>query len=304
MEEAKRTLRTIGKLVTRFFYWLAVVSFSIGIALMAMNITGLIIPLRNPDVHTFYGDDRKDAVYSYEETMSLINRLPNEDDYAYVVRLTELISDSISPYWLDEGIDRFRLRVPIWENYILWAYSFKTPEKFLKYEYNDYKKALERGVGLCSQYALVASQIMEENGIDSKVVGLSGHVITMAEVNEQWYVVDPEYNVIIPYSLDVVARDPEMIAEYYSTTWAPGFVPELYTTSENNVVFENAVAYKGFNSPRIEKKAYTYKWVLPLFLMIPLLIYWLIVAVIKKSFVFLGKPSTLKKAQPTESQEG
>ena len=53
----------------------------------------------------------------------------------------------------DEGI-------PIYENYLLFIASYRYPDEYLKYEFVDYRKAIERGIGLCSQQAIIVSEIL------------------------------------------------------------------------------------------------------------------------------------------------
>jgi hypothetical protein len=265
-------MRIIYHFVGRLFYWLFFLFFIFGIFLTSLNLASLVMPLRSPLVYNYYNDERKDVQFSYEQTMSQIDRLPGESDEEYVPRLATLISMSISPYWSGDEIDKFRVRVPIWENYILWLYSYINPKTYLRYEYFNYQKALERGVGLCSQYALVASQIMEENGVQTKMVGLSGHVLTMVSINDKWHIVDPEYDVVIPYSLEELETAPHIIEEYYKDTWAPSFVPDLFATSEDNKVIESAAAYKGIRAIQFEQWAYEVVWYLPLGFISPFIV--------------------------------
>lgn len=283
MGTRKLLFKQFGQFASRLFYLILFTSFSIGIILMVINMIGLIIPLRNPGIYSYYGDDRKDANYTYQETMAQIDRIPDEGDEEYVRRLTELISNSISPYWYDEGLNTYHLRIPIWENYILWAYYYIEPERYSHYEFTDYRKAIERGIGLCSQYAIVASQIMELNGIESSVLALNGHVLTMALIDGEWHIVDPEYNVVIPHTLEEVENDGAIVKDYYEDTWAPEFVVDLFTTPENNLVFENAIGYKGTTAAEFERWAYTVIWIIPLYLMAPFILLKGMIIIVKKS---------------------
>ncbi len=288
MGNRKSFFNQFAKLATRFLYLITLICFSLGLFLLLLNVASPLIPFRNPGIYSYYGDERMDTIYTYQETMVQIERMPDEGDEEYVRRLTELISNSISPYWYDEGLNTYRLRVPIWENYILWAYYFIEPERYSHYEFNDYRTAIERGIGLCSQYAIVASQILELNGIESSVLALNGFVLTMAQIEDEWHIVDPEYNVVIPHTLEEVENNGNIVEYYYEDTWAPGFIVDLYTTPENNKVFENAVGYTGTTAVEFEDWAYTTIWTIPIYLMAPL--------TILKVITFLIKSSKGKKA--------
>ena len=69
----------------------------------------------------------------------------------------------IAHYWRDEGINKYYLRIPFWENYLLYIASYIDPEEYLKYEFYDYRRAIERGVGLCSQQAIIVSTWFDSN---------------------------------------------------------------------------------------------------------------------------------------------
>lgn len=117
----------------------------------------------------------------------MYNRIVRKDESneEYIVKLNNAINKGIAHYWADEGILKYNIRIPIYENYLLFLASYTSPRLFRKYEYCNYRKAVERGIGLCSQHAIIISKILEENGINSKIIGLSGHVVTMAQIHKE-----------------------------------------------------------------------------------------------------------------------
>ena len=172
--------------------------FIVGITLLNLNIFGLLISLRNTDIYTetevLFKDD---ITLSRKEVKNGIIRKANESDKEYVYRINKIINKGTAHYWKNEGIKKYNLRVPIWENYLLHFNYFNK-----KYEYSNYKKAIERGVGLCSQQAIIVTGILNDNGINAQIIGLSGHVVLRTEVeNNIWYIVDPDYGIIIPYDI-------------------------------------------------------------------------------------------------------
>ncbi len=132
--------------------------------------------------------------------------------------MNDAVYRGVVHYWPETGeaVDRYRLRVPVYENYLLYLASYIRPDYFEKYEFVSARKALERGIGLCSQQAMAVRGAMKRNGVPARIVLLSGHVVVTAEVDRgEWWVLDPDYGVVIPKSISEIERDPEIIRPYY-----------------------------------------------------------------------------------------
>ena len=143
----------------------------------------------------------------------------NTDRKEYITNLNEAVHQGIAHYWRDEGINKYNLRIPFYENYLLFIASYLAPEEYLKYEFYDYRRAIERGVGLCSQQAIIVSEILLEKRIPSFIIGLSGHVVLRAQVDadrDEWWVLDPDYGVVIPHDIDIIEKNPKIIRSFYA----------------------------------------------------------------------------------------
>lgn len=140
-------------------------------------------------------------VLSEEAARNLVQCRPGETDEAYAHRLTLVIADAISHTWPPYLADRFRLRVPIWENYLLWAkgglVANQTPYIFV-----DPDKALERGVGHCGQVAVLLTGLLHRAGVKASIVLLDGHGLVSAEVRPGVHqVLDPDFAAVMPFKL-------------------------------------------------------------------------------------------------------
>jgi hypothetical protein len=191
--------------------------FIIGLALLVVNISGFFFSLRNPAIYeepkTFF---KNDITLSVDETYDKIARKKDESDKDYIFRLNKVIYNGLAFYWDDEGIEKYHLRIPFWENWLLYLASFIRPDIYRKYEYANYMKAIERGVGLCSQHALIMTGILEDEGIPAKIIGMGGHVVLSAKVHDNsWYVIDPDFGVIIPYDISEIEKNPQLTRPYY-----------------------------------------------------------------------------------------
>lgn len=208
---------------------------------------------------------------------------PESGDRIEAIRLTFAVNQAMLHYWDEDGMGAIPLRVPWWENYWLWLASYVKPEIFRQYEFMDARKAVERGVGLCSQQALVLEQLLERRGIEAEIVGLDGHVVVTARIkwdtgdSAEW-LLDPDYGVIIPHSLAEVESQPDLIRPCYEFG---GYSAEQIETltgiygPAGNRRFAGArewYAHKYW----FERASYAAKWALPLLLMAPWMLagYW------------------------------
>ncbi|MCH8332833.1 hypothetical protein IIC65_02780 [Candidatus Sumerlaeota bacterium] len=252
---------------------IAIFFFAIGLALLALNISGFFIPLRNSKIYTELETGFTDDItLTAEQTMAQISRLEGERAEDYVRRLNGVINRGIAHYWEDEGIRRYRLHVPPYENFLLYV-AGHLDRRLKKYEFYDYKKAIERGVGLCSQQSLIVGSILSENQVRARLAGLEGHVVTLAEVDEArgvWWVLDPDYGVIIDHSLDEIESDPELIRPYYS---ARGYGAEAVDNlvriygPDGNRVRESAARYHTL--AWFERLTYVMIWLIPVVCLTP-----------------------------------
>ncbi len=84
------------------------------------------------------------------------------------------------------------------------------------YEYPDYKDAVSRGVGLCSQHALAVADYMRKLGFKSTAMGLHGHVVDETIFpNKKTYILDADYNVFMPFGLAYAKTHKNIVRNYY-----------------------------------------------------------------------------------------
>ena len=192
--------------------------FLIGVVLIIVNSYGIFCPLGNESIYNeekvaFLNDIDKRANNSLKSLLQEKN-IKNKKDY--VKKLVFAINKNIAHYWRDEGRIKYNLTIPFYENYLLWLAQYLRPEIYKKYEFCNYKKAIERKVGLCSQHAIILCGILNEKSIPCKIVGLSGHVVAMAKVNEREnWILDADYGVIIPFSIKKIEKNPAIIVPFY-----------------------------------------------------------------------------------------
>jgi len=250
--------------------------FVFGLLLLGINLAGFFVSLRNPAI---YGDkklrDANDITLPAEELLRAAGRKQNETTEAYVVRLNEAVNKGIAYYWEDEGAEKYNLRVPAHENYLLFLASYVQPRYYRKYEFSDQYKNLERGAGICSLHATVIATLLKDHGVNSRVILLNQHVVATAQVGEapdRWWVVDPDLGVVVKHDIGEIEGDPNLIKPYYlERGYAQEHVDHLARIygREGNVVFNGAKEYMPWRLRYIEYASYVLKWVIPMMLIAP-----------------------------------
>jgi hypothetical protein len=250
--------------------------FYLGVCLLIINIIGLFISLRNESIYQDQNTQFENDIILTEKEM--FNQINQEviDKKDYITNLNATVNQGIAHYWRDSGINTYNLRVPVYKNYLLFIASYLDPEEYLKYEFVDYKKAIERGIGLCSQQAIIVSEILLEKSIPSFIIGLTGHVVLRAQVDassDEWWVLDPDYGVIIPYDINVIEKDSKIIRPFYARAGYKletiDMLEKIYKKKGN--VISSKPGARGYQSKRCrnEPRFYLFKWIIPFILMIP-----------------------------------
>ena len=108
----------------------------LGIILLVFNITGLFKSLRNEELYSEITPYKDDIPIRFEEAKKLWDRGENESVKDFAARATVLVNKSMAHYYRDEGIKKYNMRVPLWENYILRLKQWITGHK--KYEFRNY----------------------------------------------------------------------------------------------------------------------------------------------------------------------
>jgi hypothetical protein len=249
--------------------WLLSASLGAGLLLLTLNLYGELFSLRRPelasDAHLRFGDDLK---LSYAQASQQLRRQRGELDTDYMLRVNRVVQDSLAHVdWERPDADRYYLRVPIWENYVLYTLSYVRPSDYRRYHFRDAGRTLERGVGVCGDAANVLSQVLEREGIETRIVALPGHVILEAEPRDQptgAWMLDPDFGVATPYSVSELQHRPQLLTEAYRQAGYPQHdldtLVELFSRDAD--VYDNAFEFSP-KLTRAESAAYILKWAIP-----------------------------------------
>ncbi len=250
----------------------------IALALLGLNISGLFKSMRNPGIFTEEINLRNrvnDVTIGYPEINEMLVKKPGENNVEFAIRINKEVNSSMAHYWKTGGIEKYHLRVPAWENYLLYAASYINPKRYKKYEFSNYKKNLERGVGLCSTHSTVVKGVLLENGIKAELLDVGGHhVVVRAELDDNnTYMLDPDYGIFVPHDTAAITANPELVREAYrdlASHYYPDAVDPYTTDYVTEIYGHHKHVYSVSNW--FEGFSYWAIWIIPFLLMIPFLL--------------------------------
>jgi len=251
------------------------VALVLGVILLGVNIYGLFKSMRNPAIYTEEVTLRNrigDVTIEYPEIKDLLKQEDGESNVDFAVRINKVVNDGFAHYWRGEGIRKYHLRVPFWENYLLNLASYINPKRYERYEFSNYKKNLERGVGLCSTHSTVVKGVLLEHGIKAELLDVGGHhVVVRAEFdNNTAYMLDPDFGIAVPHDTAAITANPELVRAPYQDL-AASYYPDAvdpYTTQILVDIFgDRKYVYEVKNW--FESFSYWAIWILPLLFMLP-----------------------------------
>lgn len=240
--------------------------FMFGVLLICLNMMGLFISMRNPEIHEEKTGFEDDINISQGEFYKILSDIEYSDE-VYVVKVTEAVNQALAHYWDQQGEVKYNMRIPVQENFLLYFFSQLLNRRDKRYEFCDYKKAVERGVGLCSQHAIILDSVLDDNEIESNIISFSEHVLVIAKVNQEgWWMLDPDYGVVIPHDIKEISGNPDLISQYY---YEVGYdletiqrLKEIFTTAYRSS--ESVDEYfRGYRC-RAERISYILIWFFPL----------------------------------------
>lgn len=249
--------------------------FSLGILLLGINILGLFKTMRNPEIYTEENTIKNrinDITIQYPEIKKLLVKKPGESNETFAIRINKVVNDGFIHYWQEAGITKYHERVPVWENYLLYLASYIDPKEYRQYEFSNYKKNLERGVGLCSAHSIVVKGVLNDHGIDASLWDIAGHVVVRANVEDsKWIVLDPDFGVVVPHDTAAIQANPELVRPAYQNM-AALYYPEAiepYTTDHVVEIYSREGNHVYTVDNWFEHFSYWAIWVLPVLLMLP-----------------------------------
>lgn len=269
-------MQTVGKALPGALKAIIWFLLFLGVFLLIIDLYGAFQEIRRPRLGM---DDHEnlrfvpEEVWSYEKSLSEIaglESLKTPDEIAY--KANDVIHHSmVHVEWPRVDPVEYRQMVPVWENYFLHAIGRLTElPQFERYHFSDYERSIERGIGICGDFSMVLSQVLERFGIDSNIVSFDGHVVVeyVTETGRH-QILDPDFGVILQVGPDELKTQPEMVkSSYLRAGYSPAEIDYLLNIySTRYVLFDDTY---DFMSKRyvFERISYLLKWLLPVLLVV------------------------------------
>jgi hypothetical protein len=219
---------------------MGVLAGGLGGLLIAANIAGMFLPMRAEMPEEFVQGIRQTGPrLPYDQALQRLAFLKSDTAESYARRANLAVFESMIHGDVSTDLGRWRLEIPPWKNWSLHALGAMSPS-LRKYRYWDHEQEFERGIGLCGNLSSILVGYLAENGIPARIVGLEGHVVVTAEVRPGvWYILDPDYGVVMPYALDQVQQNPGLVVDAYKPSTDEqmlGMIVSYYASAADNYI--------------------------------------------------------------------
>lgn len=194
-----------------------------GILLLAINIAGQLVGNA-----CFYQPKPHKEYIKYSPSDDL-RRKPDESEQDFIMRMNHYVYTRTNHWFMGLNDDTHTdpsyissLSVPFIYNPLIYARQlfFFLKSKDFRLEFQNARSALLRGYGFCSQRALIVTDILHDNNIDADTISINGHVIATAKITDEGtqkdFVLDPDYDVAIPFSLEYTQNNTNILNKYYN----------------------------------------------------------------------------------------
>ena len=254
----------------------SLVLLGVGVLLLAINVYGLSQPLRKPGLGVTDPDQLRfipEQVWAYEHSVKALHSLDRELPTEEVAQLLNLMVNMSIVHidWKRVDPVEYRQLIPIWENYFLYLIGrYSNLPQFERYHFVNYKRSLERGIGICGDASIILSSVLNLYDIKNRIISFDGHVIVeYYDSHGKGRLLDPDFGVSIDVPLEAFANDLDSVKSLY--------LDSGYTENEIDYLLD---AYSGgyrsfdgvfdFMSKRyiFEYLSYAMKWALPVFFIV------------------------------------
>ncbi len=239
----------------------------------------------NKKILNFIDQGNRKEILQYHESINTLDRLfsIHEESFKFLEQATKVyfISKIPTKYSWKEKYAKIKFQEN-WLLYIVRKYEeflikngkqSKFNSAYIFYQSSNYKFALKRGVSICSQDAVSFSNLLKRRyNIDSKIIGLGGHVVIEAKINDKFYISDPNMGLTFDFSIDEYYDNDENISKIRD---AYGAIDRSDLIASYNKDGNRKFKYTGpkslmntYNPDTITYFSNYIKWALPIFFLL------------------------------------
>ena len=236
----------------------------------------------NKKILNYISEENRKEILSYKKAINKLDEL-----YKIHGETLKFLNEATKIYFISKVPVEYSwkekyTKIKFQENWILYFFrkfeenqisngrESKYRGAYIFYQSSDYKFALKRGIGICSQDAIsFANLINKRYNIDYNIIGLDGHVLLQAKINNKFYLSDPNMGLTFNFSID----------EYYNNYKNQLIIKDTYTAIGRPELARhfNKEGNRKFNytGPQVRRNTYNpdtltffsnyIKWILPMF---------------------------------------
>ncbi len=195
---------------------------TVSLLLFSLNFYGELTSMRvAEDIPAAKLKFANDLTLGIDDTLQQIKRREQESDLDFAHRLTFVIQNALAHIedWETQPPDLYSQRVPAKEN--IWLHlvgRLSGEEQLQRYHFSDFRKTLERGIGLCGDTSTMLSDILWDNHIPNSILAFKRHVVVEVRPdNQSPYILDADYGVYFENSAgsDDIASKKALINNQY-----------------------------------------------------------------------------------------
>ena len=255
------------------FLRIGYISLFFGVGMLLINFWGVLEGNRSTALDSAPAEHFRfpgDYPLPFDEALLGLDNLDlSKGELYYTQQANELVSRSLSHIeWFDYDPALYYQTVPFKENFILNLMGrFSGLPFYERYHYTNYRRSIERGIGVCGDASMVLSQILHQAGIKNSIIAYDRHVVVVAyPAGHTSVVADPDFGVFMDIKFDQLKEEMVKVVGLYESH---GYgVEESYNTfkiyNQSYVAFDSAFSF----IPKryvFEELSYVFKWLIPLF---------------------------------------
>ena len=249
----------------------------IGTGLLLLNLYGLHdLPDRHPKAMSYAGKHKNALPHlTHQQMLEALSKVPKTSDYAYLQTVNRIFASGIVRHWPNTYDSDAALTFK--ENWVIAGLSqaeyflvqagLLDRYRFALAERRGWETIASKGIGFCSQIAFAVSDYLGDQNIETQMVGLDGHVIAQAKIANRKYLLDPDYNVVMPFGIRKAETDQALVSSHYQQAKYPkskaDSVAKIYGEEGNRVGSSDSY------HPSVAAIFYTseiLKWLIPVLL--------------------------------------
>jgi hypothetical protein len=257
--------------------------------LLSLNIYNIFYPkdYRN-DPHLINGylsKENRNEILKYKDAIKKFDKL-----YSIHGESLKFLNEATKVYFISKIPTEYSwkekyTKVKFQENWVLYFFrkfeetlinnnqKSKYNGAYIYYQSSDYKFALKRGISICSQDAVSFANLLKRRyNIDYNIVGLDGHVVMQAKVNNKYYLSDPNMGLTFNFNIDEYYNNDEnylKIKDAYTGIGRPDLINSFDEPGNRKFKYTGPASKENtYNPDTITIFSNYVKWLIPTFLFI------------------------------------